>query len=128
MTHQIWRPLRRTGALHGLCSGHRTLPTNCTHVRTMVTIMQRTVYVTQKHARLALFRATLSPVRGAWPPARLALTRPASASRLAEHAGSAGCGAARSLRCTKLREAEGPPELEHCAARLLVLEGGRAVA
>ena len=23
---------------------------------------------------------------------------------------------------------EGPPELEHCAARLLVLEGGRAVA
>ena len=54
--------------------------------------------VTQKHARLALFRATRSPVRGAWPPARLALTRPASASRLAEHA-MGPPGAALLARC-----------------------------
>ena len=54
--------------------------------------------VTQKHARLALFRATRSPVRGAWPPARLALTRPASASRLAEHAMDPP-GAALLARC-----------------------------
>ena len=52
----------------------------------------------EKHARLALFRATRSPVRGAWPPARLALTRPASASRLAEHA-MGPPGAALLARC-----------------------------
>ena len=55
--------------------------------------------VTEKHARLALFRATRSPVRGAWPPARLALTRPASASRLAERYAMGPPGAALLARC-----------------------------
>ena len=59
---------------------------------------ERNNTVTQKHARLALFRATRSPVRGAWPPARLALTRPASASRLAERA-VCPPGAALPARC-----------------------------
>ena len=46
----------------------------------------------------ALLRAARSPLRGTWAPMRLALTRPASASRLAEHAVGPP-GAALPARC-----------------------------
>ena len=47
---------------------------------------------------IALLRAARSPLRGTWAPMRLALTRPASASRLAEHAVGPS-GAALPARC-----------------------------
>ena len=79
--------------------GPSSRPTTCNgHTPVKRAWIEKRRSVTQKHARLALFRATRSRVRGAWPPARLALTRPASASRLAEHA-MGPPGAALLARC-----------------------------
>jgi len=79
---------------------------------------------------IALFRAARSPLRGTWAPMRLALTRPASASRLAERA-MGPPGAALPARCAaqscEKQGRGGHPELEHCAAQLRVLDGARAV-
>ena len=57
---------------------------------------------------IPLFRAARSPLRGTWAPMRLALTRPASASRLAEQAVGPP-GAALPARCAAQScEKQGP--------------------